>query len=123
MKWVLHFIGILLVASGSIYILYTEKIKKTFSPVFRNFNPKLLSVLPLIVGGLLILSAFHSFNSWFIIVLGLIAIIKGLLLIIIPKSVYDKIVNWYFDKASDMTLRFFDILSIIIGTAIMSWVK
>ena len=123
MKWVLHFIGILLVASGSIYILYTEKIKKTFSPVFRNFNPKLLSILPLIVGALLILSAFHSFNSWFIIVIGLIAIIKGLLLIIIPRSVYDQIVNWYFDKASDMTLRFFGILSIIIGTAIMSWVK
>jgi uncharacterized protein YjeT (DUF2065 family) len=37
--------------------------------------------------------------------------------------VYDQIVNWYFDKASDMTLRFFGILSIIIGTAIMSWVK
>ena len=123
MKWVLHFIGILLVASGSIYILYTEKIKKTFSPVFRNFNPKLLSILPLIVGALLILSAFQSFNSWFIIVLGLIAIIKGLLLIIIPGSLYDQIVNWYFDKASDMTLRFFGILSVIIGTAIMSWVK
>jgi uncharacterized protein YjeT (DUF2065 family) len=123
MKWVLHFIGILLVALGSIYVLYTEKIKKTFFPVFSNINQKLLSVLPLIVGTLLILSAFHSFNSWFIIVLGLIAIIKGLLLIIIPKSVYDQIVNWYFRKASDMTLRFFGILAIIIGTAIMSWVK
>jgi len=83
----------------------------------------LQSVIPLAIGVLLILSAFHSFNSWFIIVLGLIAIIKGLLLIIVPKTFYDKMVNWYFEKASDRTVRFFGILAIIIGTAVMSWIK
>lgn len=123
MKWLLHLIGILLVAAGSAYILYTQRFRSALFHVLNTVNPKLLSVLPLTIGILLVLSAFHSVNSWFIIVLGLSAIIKGLLLIIAPESVYEKMMRWYFEKTSDRTGRFFGIVALVIGTAVMCWVK
>jgi len=123
MKWLLHLIGIFLVAAGSVYILYTQKLRSALFRVLNTVNPKLLSIAPLSIGILLILSAFHSFNSWFIIVLGLLAVIKGLLLILAPRTVYESMLRWYFEKTSDRTFRFFGIVALVIGTAVMCWVK
>jgi uncharacterized protein YjeT (DUF2065 family) len=123
MKWLLHLIGIFLVAAGSAYILYTQNLRSALFRIMHTANPKLLSIAPLAIGVLLILSAFHSFNSWFIIVLGLLAVIKGLLLIIAPRTVYERMLRWYFEKASDRTIRFFGIVALVIGTAVMCWVK
>jgi len=123
MKWLLHLIGIFLIAAGSVYILYTERLKSALFQMLNAVNPKLLSIVPLVLGVLLILSSYHSFNSWFIIVLGLLAVIKGLLLIIAPRTVYERIIRWYCEKASDRTVRFFGMVALVIGTAIMCWVK
>ena len=123
MKWVLYVFGITWVAFGTSYILYTKQVKDRILPLLRKANPKILSVIPIIFGILLILSAIHSLNSWFIIVLGLLAIIKGLLFIITSKKFYEAVIDWYFEKASDQTSRFVGVIAIIIGTAVLSWIK
>jgi len=37
-------------------------------------------------------------------------------------NLYNKIIDWYLNKATDQTYRFFGIVILIIGTAIFSWV-
>jgi uncharacterized protein YjeT (DUF2065 family) len=49
-------------------------------------------------------------------------IIKGGIVFFIPKNLYDEMTNWYLNSVSDQTHRFLGIVSIIIGTAVLSWI-
>ena len=90
--------------------------------LFEKTDRKILSVFPAIIGILLFISASWSLHSWFLRILGIMAVIKGVIIFINPKNLYDEMMNWYLNSLSDQTYRFFGIVSIIIGTAILSWI-
>jgi uncharacterized protein YjeT (DUF2065 family) len=50
------------------------------------------------------------------------AIIEGGIIFLIPKNVYDELMDWYLNSASDQTYRLFGILSLVLGSAILSWI-
>jgi hypothetical protein len=85
-------------------------------------NLKVLAALPLLAGILFILAASSSAHSWFILVLGVLSFAKGGLMITNPKGIADQVSDWYLNKMSDQTYRFLGILTIILGTAILSWI-
>jgi uncharacterized protein YjeT (DUF2065 family) len=51
------------------------------------------------------------------------AVIKGGIIFFNPKNLYDEMMNWYLNSLSDQTYRFFGIVMIIIGTAVLSWIS
>jgi uncharacterized protein YjeT (DUF2065 family) len=118
----LYGISIIWVIIGSCCILYTTQTRSILKKIVKGLNLKILSLLTVILGILLILSAWFSHNFWFIIFLGLIAIGKGILFFLNPGNTAEKILNWSFDTASDQTYRFFGIILLILGTAVSSWV-
>lgn len=122
MKEFLYAISLLWITVGSCFVLYTTASRGFFRALLRGMDRRLLSVLPVVFGVLLILSASQSRNSWFIRLLGIIAVIKGGFIFSNPKGTYDQITNWYLDAASDHTLRFFGIIALVLGTAVFSWV-
>jgi uncharacterized protein YjeT (DUF2065 family) len=112
MKWFLYAISFLWITAGS-YVM-----KRLFNKIDR----KVLSVFPVIIGALLLISASWSLHSWFLRILGAMGIIKGGIVFFIPKNLYDEMTNWYLNSLSDQTHRFLGIVSIIIGTAVLSWI-
>jgi uncharacterized protein YjeT (DUF2065 family) len=74
------------------------------------------------MGILLLISATASRQSWFIRLFGLLAIIEGAVIFLIPKNLYDELMDWYLNSASNQTYRLFGILSLVFGTAILSWI-
>jgi len=58
----------------------------------------------------------------FIRIIGLLAIIEAGVIFLIPKNRYDELIGWYLNSASDQIYRLFGILSIILGTAVLSWI-
>lgn len=123
MKWFLYAISFLWITAGSWFIIYTTEYRNVMKRLFDRTDRKVLSVFPTIIGVLLFISASWSLHSWFLRMLGIIALIKGGIIFFNPKNLYDEMMNWYLNSLSDQTYRFFGIISIIIGTAVLSWVS
>lgn len=123
MKWFLYAISFLWITAGSWFIIYTTEYRNVMKRLFDRTDRKVLSVFPAIIGVLLFISASWSLHSWFLRMLGIIALIKGGIIFFNPKNLYDEMMNWYLNSLSDQTYRFFGIISIIIGTAVLSWVS
>jgi len=90
--------------------------------LFNEIDRKIISAFELIMGILLLISATASRQSWLIRLIGLMAIIEGGIIFLIPKNVYDELMDWYLNSASDQTYRLFGILSLVLGSAILSWI-
>lgn len=122
MKWFLYSISSIWIAGGCCSILYTGETRDVFKNIFEGTDRRLLSVLPFIAGILFLFSVSASRYPWFIRLLGLKFLFAGVLAFSIPSNLYDKLINWYLDSLSDQTHRLFGIITIILGTAILSWI-
>ncbi len=123
MKWFLYAISFLWITAGSLSIIYTTESRNVMKRLFDKTDRKILSVFPAVIGVLLFISASWSLHSWFLRMLGVMAVIKGGIIFFNPKNLYDEMMNWFLNSLSDQTYRFFGIVWIIIGTAVLSWVS
>ncbi|MDL2122054.1 MAG: hypothetical protein LWX51_03005 [Deltaproteobacteria bacterium] len=122
MKWFLYLISFSWIASGSCLILYTIQCRELLNNVLTKSYEKIIAASAIIIGLLLIISAFQAQGFWFIVFLGIIAICKGFFVIFNPKKSFDNIRNWYLNTASDQTYRLFGIILIVIGTVMITWI-
>ncbi|MDL1967764.1 MAG: hypothetical protein LWW97_04255 [Deltaproteobacteria bacterium] len=122
MKWFLYLISFCLIASGSCFILYTIQYRDLLKNMLTKSYEKIIAASAIIIGLLLIISAFQAQGFWFIVSFGIIAICKGFFVIVNPKNSLDNIRNWYLNTASDQTYRLFGIISIVIGTVMITWI-
>ena len=118
----LYAISFLCIGIGCCTILYTNETRNFLKRLFNQIDRKFLSVFEVIMGILLLVSATASHHSWLIRLIGLLAVIEGGVILLIPKNLYDELINWYVNSLSDQTYRLFGILSLILGTAMLSWV-
>lgn len=122
MKWFLYAISLIWVAVGCCMILYTSQFRSVVRNLVKSVNQKILSALPFVAGILFLFSASASRHPWFIRLFGLIGIIKGVFIFFNPKDFYDKSVDWYLGSLTDQTHRFYGIITIILGAAVLSWI-
>ena len=122
MKGFLYIISFFCIAMGCCTILYTDETRKFVKSIFNEIDRKFISAFELIMGILLLISATASRQSWFIRLFGLLAMLEGAVIFLIPKNLYDELMDWYLNSASNQTYRLFGILSLILGTAILSWI-
>lgn len=122
MKWFLYATSILFVVIGCCTILYTNETRNMLQKIFNKIDRKIISIFEVIMGILLIVSATASHHSWVIRVIGFMAVIEGGIIFFIPKNLYDDLIDWYLNSASDKTYRLFGIISLILGAAILSWI-
>ena len=121
MIWFLYGLALFWIAVGTAFILYTEESRR----VLRNFmgerRPRFLAFIPMVVGVLLILSARVSGAFWFILILGLLAIGKGVYFLLGPHGQTEALLAWWFNSAQDRTYRFWGLIMVLLGTVIISW--
>jgi len=122
MKGFLYVISFFCIAMGCCTILYTDETRRFVKSIFNEIDRKFISAFEIIMGVLLLISATASRQSWFIRLFGLLAILEGAVIFLIPKNLYDELMDWYLNSASNQTYRLFGILSLILGTAILSWI-
>ena len=122
MKWFLYAISLFWVAIGCCTIIYTIETRNVLKNIFNKIDRKIISVFEVIMGILLVVSATTSHHSWLIRLIGFMAVIEGVVIFYIPKNLYDELIDWYLNSVSDQTYRLFGIMSIILGTAVLSWI-
>lgn len=122
MAWFLYLISAAWIAIGSCAILYTTETRNTFRNFISTTHHKVLAVLPFVMGVLLIISASAGTHPWLIGILGCIGLIKGGFVFLNPNGLYDKIIQWYMGSVSDIGYRLIGIITVILGTAVLSWI-
>lgn len=122
MKWFLYAISLFCVTIGCCTILYTNESRNVLRNIFNKIDRKILSAFEAIMGILLVVSATASHHSWLIRLIGFMAVIEGVVIFFIPKNLYDELIDWYLNSASDQIYRLFGIVTLILGTAVLSWI-
>ena len=122
MTWFLYAFSLIWISFGAGIIIYTHESKSMIKGLVTNLDRRILSVLPAIFGVFLIIAATESRHSWFIRLIGILAVLKGGFIFWNPQNLYNKIVDWYLNSVSDQTFRFFGIITLILGTVILSWI-
>jgi len=122
MKWFLYAFSLIWISFGAGIIIYTRESKSMIKSLVADLDRRFLSVLPAIFGVFLIIAATESRHSWFIRLIGILAVLKGGFIFWNPQNLYNKIVDWYLNSLSDQTFRFFGIIILILGTVILSWI-
>jgi uncharacterized protein YjeT (DUF2065 family) len=123
MKWVLYLICMIWIVFGSFAILYTNQYRDMLRGILRKPNLKIVSFFPFVAGILLLFSSPASHYPWFIRLIGIFAIIKGVFIFTNPNGIANRLNHWYLDAVSDQTHRFFGIVGILLGSAVFSWIN
>lgn len=122
MKWCLYLFSVIFISIGCCTILYTDESRKLLRIILNKGDRKILSVIEALMGVLLLLSATSSHHSWFLRLIGLLAIIEGGIIFFLPKNLYDELIEWYLNSVSDKAYKLFGIISLVFGVAVLSWV-
>ena len=121
MKLILYAFSLLYLATGVCMILYTDETRNVFKQMVQ-MGLKTMSAVAFVMGLLLIVAAGASHYPWFLRVVGLLALVEGVLLIMNPRDIMSTIYDWYLEQASDQTFRATGIITVIFGTALISWI-
>jgi hypothetical protein len=117
----LYIISVIWIAAGVFLILYTERYREFSKKMFPTDKLKAWAVVPLFFGVVLVLGAFFEKEVfWLAFILGLIALIKGVYLIVGPTAQANKLVEWWFEKANDRVIRLCGLIIFFLGTAIFT---
>jgi hypothetical protein len=124
MKILLYVIALLWIASGTFVVVFTEKAREVFKRMFFTEKVKRLSVLPLVFGLVLIIGAFyHREVFWFALILGLLAISKGIYFYMAPLEQSKALMDWWFLKTRPETVRFVGLIIFVLGIALFSYLR
>ncbi len=121
MEWIIWLISLVWIASGCLAILHTAPTRETTGKLLSRAGRIPLGATAAIIGVVLMMAARGSLQAGFIVALGLLALIKGIVFLWNPRGVYERTTQWYLVEASDQTCRFLGIIALILGTALLSW--
>ena len=121
MTALLYIISVIWIAAGVFLIIYTERYREFSKKMFPTDKLKVWAVVPLFFGVVLVLGAFFEKEVfWLAFILGLLALLKGVYLIVGPSAQTKKIVEWWFEKASDRIIRLSGLIIFFLGSAIFT---
>lgn len=106
--------GIIMVAFGGIFLTSPEVIKKYMIFWTKGRRVYAGGGLSILVGIVLLLAAFQCRVAWFVTIIGIWALIKGILLFILGPERFTSIINWWAAR-SPVVLRIIALLVLIFG--------
>jgi uncharacterized protein YjeT (DUF2065 family) len=114
----LYVIGIFSIIVGALSVFATDLArKKFFNKILEIKDLKKYSPLPIIIGILLLLATPYNRYMFFILLLGVLSIIKGIAFVVATEKM-EKMKDWW-SKLNDNGYRIYGILMIIIGSVVL----
>jgi len=123
MVWFLYGASVFFVVLGALVVLYTDWARVWLKRVLGHKHAHLFGLIPLTFGVLLAISAAWSEIFWFVLILGLIALAKGLYLLLAKREQARVLAAWLTAGPSDQVLRLGGLIMVVLGTALLSWVR
>jgi uncharacterized protein YjeT (DUF2065 family) len=118
MAWLVKLIGIVMVAMGAIYLVKPSIMKKYAKFWAKKKRMYVGGVLSLIIGVIFLFAAPQCRVSWFVVLMGLVAILKGILAFIWGQKksaeIIDKMIH-----SPERTLRILSLVTLGLGVALI----
>jgi len=118
MVGIIKLIGIFMIVAGVIYFIKPSVIKKFINFWKRENNIYYGGVISLVIGLIFLFTASQCVVSWFIFVIGLISLAKGIFIFILGKAQAISMMNSLYKKPLK-ELRFLGIVALILGVLII----
>jgi uncharacterized protein YjeT (DUF2065 family) len=122
MKYVVYLLGFLWIAAGTVAILYTDDFKAYLRGLTNRLDRGILAIIPSGVGLLLLIAASSTSHGWFLGLIGILGIVKGLLIYFNPAGLFDLSKNWL-ETLADQGYRLVGIIALVLGTVVISWIR
>ena len=122
MKYIVYLLGFLWIAAGAVAILYTDDYKAYFKGLMTRLKPMWLAMIPAVFGLLLLFAASSTTHGWFIGLIGVLGIVKGLLIYFNPGGIFEFGKKWM-ESLSDHGYRLIGIIALVLGTVVISWIQ
>ena len=118
LRGLLYLVGIFFIVTGALTVFATDMTrKKFFAKILATKDMKKWAPASIVIGIVLLLSASLNRYPLFIVLLGLLSIIKGAVIIAAPEKM-EKIKSWW-EKANDNAYRIWGVAVIIIGSIVL----
>lgn len=118
MIWFLFIIALVYIMFGTLLLFATGVARERYVSKLNIRDPRKWSPLPLAAGVFFLLAASSSSQSTFIVVLGLLALLKGLLFLFGPQEKVKSMIEWWIN-GSDKTYKIGAVVVIGLGIAIL----
>jgi len=118
MVWFLFAMGLIWVIGGTLMVFAVRVVREEYFSRIKIEDPRKWSPLPLAGGILFLLAASSSSQVTFIVILGLLSLLKGLVFLFGPREKVKGMIDWWF-KASDKTYRVWGVVVMGLGIAIL----
>ena len=113
----LYLLGILWVAMGSLMVFVPDLLKTNVFAKLKGIPLKKCSAIPIIISILLFLSASYSRFRLFIVILGILILVKGILFIVATDKM-QQFMN-KFVKMKSIMCRILGVVIIILGSIVL----
>lgn len=115
----MYLIGIMWVIVGGLLLFATDLVMKKFLTKFiTKVDPKKWAPVAIILGIFLLLSASYNRHTLFVILLGLLGVLKGILFVIAPERM-EKMKDWWL-KAGNKVHKIWGVLLIALGSIVLT---
>jgi len=121
MAWFLFFMSIVYIAFGCSFILAPMETKENMRLLTEKGDRRVWAAVAWIAGVLFLFSYTASSHPWIIILVGILALVKGGVFFFNPGGIYEKTLQWYYGDLSVETYRIHGIAALILGTVIFCW--
>lgn len=118
LKLLMRLLAILWVSMGTLMIFAPEVLRKKLFAKIKEIPLKKLSIVPLVIGILLLPASFYNQYRLFVILIGLLAIAKGVYGIVAAEKMA-KLMDWWLGLKKRV-YRVYGIVIIILGFILLS---
>jgi hypothetical protein len=119
---IVYVLSIMWIVVGTSLVIYTDRARKFFGQFARQEYYPLWSAVAIVLGALLIVGSFFSGRIlWLALILGIIACAKGVYLLKGPPEQIQSIIDWWYETASDETIRFAGLATLLLGIFLLAY--
>lgn len=115
MNWYLYIVSLAMVALFATYILYPDGFRHRVHELIENVDPRFLAISPIVIGILLFISAAWARTAALVVILGILACLKGAYLLFAPREHVRVWMEWWFSRASLQTHRLLALIGYSLG--------
>lgn len=117
METFLWIISLFWIIMGIMFLFVPIKAKNFISRITK-WPKVVLGLMPSIAGILLLLAAPLSSWSWFIAILGMLALLKGIFILVSPIGLVKGTFSWWFNQLPSL-YRFWGVVMIVLGVLVI----
>jgi hypothetical protein len=118
----LYVISIMWIITGASLVIFTEQTRALMRKWFQARHMKIPAVVAIVIGLTLIVGGIFQREILFLsLILGVLAVGKGFFILFGSESQIESILDWWYDKVRDETLRFWGLTIFTLGIVLLSY--